>query len=205
VAKLVQQQGRFVGSPRVAVIHATRVKGFASTEALCEMTGLDAATVLAETARASAEGLMVHRDGRITGWMLTPAGREAHPAEVAAETSRSAARELIEATYERFVALNHPFKVLCTEWQTTNQSSACVGKLVRLDSSVQRILAPISAAVARFSPYPRRFGTARDRLQAGDRDYFTRPLSGSYHDVWMELHQDFMLTLGRERAAADGH
>ena len=195
----------FVGSSRVAVLHATRVKGFASTEALCEMTGLDAATVDAETERASAEGLMVHRDGRITGWMLTPAGREIHPAELVAETSSSGAQKLIEATYERFIELNHPFKALCTEWQMTSQSASCVGKLVTLDSSTQRILAPMSDAVARFSPYPRRFRAALDRLQSGDCDSFTRPLSGSYHDVWMELHQDFLLTLGRERSAADGH
>ena len=194
----------FVGSPRVAVLHATRVKGFASIEALCEITGLDAATVIAETERTSAEGLMVHRDGRITGWMLTPAGREIHPTELAAETTLSGARELIEATYERFIELNHPFKVLCTEWQMTNHSTSCVGKLVTMDTSIQGILAPTSDAVARFSPYPRRLRAALDRLQSGDRDAFTRPLSGSYHDVWMELHQDFMLTLGRERAAADG-
>ena len=195
----------FVGSPRLAVLHATRVKGFASTEALCEMTGLDAATVDAETERASAEGLMVHRDGRITGWMLTPRAGRSMQQQLVAETSSSEARELIEATYERFIELNHPFKVLCTEWQMTSQSSSCVGKLVTLDSSTQRILAPMSDAVARFGPYPRRFRAALDRLQSGDRDAFTRPLSGSYHDVWMELHQDFMLTLGRERSAADGH
>jgi len=195
----------FVGTPRVAVLHATRVKGFASSEALCEMTELGAATVAAETERAAAEGLMVHRDGRITGWMLTPAGREIHSAALVAETSSSGAQELIEATYERYVELNHPFKVLCTEWQMSNQSSSCIGKLVTLDSSTQRILAPISRAVARFSPYPRRLRAALDRLLSGECDAFTRPLSGSYHDVWMELHQDFMLTLGRERSAADSY
>ena len=195
----------FVGFSRLAVLHGTRVKGSASTEALCEMTGLDAATVDAETERASAEGLIVHRDGRITGWTLTPVGREVHSAELVAETSLSEARELLEATYQRFTELNHPFKVLCTEWQMTGQLSSCVGKLVKIDSSLQRILAPMSDAVARFSPYPRRFRAALDRLQSGDCDAFTKPLSGSYHDVWMELHQDFMLTLGRERSAADGH
>lgn len=25
----------------------------------------------------------------------------------------------------------------------------------------------------------------------------------SYHDIWMELHQDLLLTTGREREAAD--
>ena len=149
----------FVGSPRVAVLHATRVKGFASSDALCEMTELGAATVAAETERAAAEGLMVHRDGRITGWMLTPTGRELHAAALVAETSSSGAQELIEATYERHIELNHPFKVLCTEWQMSNQSSSCIDKLVTHDSSTQRVLAPICDAVARFSPYPRRLRT----------------------------------------------
>ncbi len=195
----------FVGSPRVAVLHAARIRGFAPTEALCETTGLDAATVRAETERAAAEGLMVHRDGRITGWMLTPAGREAHPAELASETARSAAQTVIEATYERFVELNEPFKVLCTDWQMTNQSWSCVKRLVTHDAATQRMLTPLRDALARFDPYPRRFRAALDRLQSGDVDAFTRPLSASYHDVWMELHQDLMLTLARERAAADGH
>ena len=30
------------------------------------------------------------------------------------------------------------------------------------------------------------------------------PLSDSYHDVWMQLHEDLLLTLGRDRSTADG-
>jgi hypothetical protein len=29
-------------------------------------------------------------------------------------------------------------------------------------------------------------------------------LTRSYHDVWMELHEDFLVTLARDRSAADG-
>jgi hypothetical protein len=42
-------------------------------------------------------------------------------------------------------------------------------------------------------------------LADGDTAAFARPMSHSYHDVWMELHEDLLLTLGRERDAADGH
>ncbi len=35
----------------------------------------------------------------------------------------------------------------------------------------------------------------------GDARAFTAPLAESYHTVWFELHQDFLLTLGLEREA----
>ena len=57
--------------------------------------------------------------------------------------------------------------------------------------------------IERFSAYGPRFAKALARLRAGDLDAFTRPLSGSYHDVWMELHQDLIVTLGMTRTAAD--
>ena len=35
---------------------------------------------------------------------------------------------------------------------------------------------------------------------AGDHQLFTGVMCGSYHDVWMELHEDLILTLGIDRA-----
>ena len=37
-------------------------------------------------------------------------------------------------------------------------------------------------------------------MQAGDHHLFTGVMCGSYHDVWMELHEDLILTLGIDRA-----
>jgi hypothetical protein len=34
----------------------------------------------------------------------------------------------------------------------------------------------------------------------GDHQLFTGVMCGSYHDVWMELHEDLILTLGIDRA-----
>ncbi len=33
-----------------------------------------------------------------------------------------------------------------------------------------------------------------------DPRYFVSPLVDSYHSVWFECHEDFLLTLGRTRA-----
>ena len=195
----------FVGHPRVAVLHALRIKGIATVDVVCEMTGLDAATVETATAAAGADGLMQHREGRISGWMLTPAGREAHATELAGEIEASGTRGVIESTYARFVELNQPFKQLCTEWQLSNRAPSVIDELVTFDASAQQLMAPIGDAVARFAPYSQRFRSALERVQAGDLDAFARPLTGSYHDVWMELHQDLLLSLGRGRGMADGH
>jgi pyruvate,orthophosphate dikinase len=42
-----------------------------------------------------------------------------------------------------------------------------------------------------------------DRVEAGERDWFTKPLIDSYHTVWFELHEDLLSTLGKERASEE--
>jgi hypothetical protein len=68
-----------------------------------------------------------------------------------------------------------------------------------------RPLAELGTMSLWFNRYVSRLRAALDRLRAGALDALTKPLSGSYHDVWMELHQDLLLALGRTRSAADGH
>ncbi len=52
-------------------------------------------------------------------------------------------------------------------------------------------------------PAPGAVRPALDAFRGGDDDALAKPLSGSYHDVWMELHEDLLATLGRERTDAD--
>ena len=40
-------------------------------------------------------------------------------------------------------------------------------------------------------------------VEAGDHQWFTRPLIDSYHTVWFELHEDLLSTLGKERASEE--
>ena len=60
-----------------------------------------------------------------------------------------------------------------------------------------------AGAITRFGPYSVAFAAALIRLRAGDGDAFTKPLTGSYHDVWMHLHEDLLLTLDRPRSDLD--
>jgi hypothetical protein len=69
---------------------------------------------------------------------------------------------------------------------------------------VRAILVELEEVHPRYASYGRRFDTALKRLQRGDQSAMAKPLTDSYHDVWMELHQDFLLVLNKERGAADG-
>ncbi|WP_181779378.1 MarR family transcriptional regulator [Pseudonocardia pini] len=197
---------------RFLVVHALKVKGLATAEDLVEITGRsDLAPVLDEL---TGEELVKLRTGRIGGYTLTKEGREAHPGLVAGAVTEGE-RGGVSRAYEEFLPVNTRFKDVCTRWQVrdgeTNDHSdeaydaAVVADLDAVHTDVVSALAPAAESSPRFGRYANRFAAALERVHSGDHSAFARPMSHSYHDVWMELHEDMLLTLGRERDAADGH
>jgi hypothetical protein len=208
----------FISEPRFTVAHALRVKGFAEGPAIAEATGhpRDETDALLDDLLGAA--LILHRESRITGWSLTPDGREVHAQWLTDERAAAACEGVVASGYDAFLERNEEFKVLCTDWQlrpadgelVPNDHSdeaydaAIVERLGVLHDRVMPSVHAIADAMARFGPYGDRLAAAWKRISDGDRSAIARPLSGSYHDVWMELHQDLLLTLGRERGAGDG-
>lgn len=118
----------------------------------------------------------------------------------------------VETAYRRFLNLNEPFKAVCTAWQLrrseplglndhsdADYDRAVIGRLTAVHRKVIVIVDDLAALDPRFVAYPPRLEGAHARVLAGDLDAFTRPMTGSYHDVWMELHQDLLVLLGIER------
>lgn len=198
------------------VLHTLRLGGFVPADRIAARTDLPAATVSAVLDRALADGEVAERSGRIAGWMLTPAGRTAHASLLADELERLDARAAVDEADRAFVALNEPFKELCTRWQLRPDGSpndhsdaeydrAVVADIEPVHREVVALTTRLAETVPRFARYPHAFDDARRRLLAGDRRAFAAPLAESYHDAWMELHQDLLSTLARERSTADGH
>jgi hypothetical protein len=199
---------------RLRVLHALRLKGFADDDVVAQLTGLDAATASGELAGLAAEGLVTRREGRITGWAPTPDGRATHAKMIAEELAAAGCRAQVEDAYHRFLAINQNMLGCCTQWQlrTVNgqqvpndhsdpaHDATAIAVLAAIDDAVQPACADLAAVLDRYTDYGPRLATARAKVEAGDTDWFTKPLIDSYHTVWFELHEDLLVTLGIERS-----
>ena len=74
-------------------------------------------------------------------------------------------------------------------------------RLQALDRDAAPVVARMGDVLARLAPYGPRLARTCQRVLDGETDMFTGVMCGSYHDVWMELHEDLILTLGIDRAA----
>ncbi|KQO59718.1 PEP-utilizing enzyme [Curtobacterium sp. Leaf261] len=181
------------------VLQALRVRGFATTEQIVESTGLTEVVIESTLAGTDERGHTQVTGGKRAMHTLTPAGR-ARSVLLADDRLSKADRATISGVYESFLFPNRDFKQLTTD----AQSGADVAD--RLDAVHQTIGGVIGELVSvdpRFGRYSDRFEAAIAGYRAGDRDALARPLSGSYHDVWMELHEDLIATLGRVRTEDD--
>ncbi|GGL16003.1 hypothetical protein [Nocardia jinanensis] len=185
-------------------LHGLRIKGMTQPEHIASATGLDPAVVREVLDDAVAQGRARSRTGgRVQGYMLTSAGRERHD-ELRADHVPDRLDDLAGA-YKAFLAPNRAFKSLTTRWQTeaAGEVSAIVPELRTIHESVTAVLAAAVESVPRMKSYEPRFADALAAFESGDGSALAKPMSGSYHDVWMELHEDLLLTLGWERSDAD--
>lgn len=201
------------------VLHALRLKGFAESDVVGRSAGLPDEEVATLCKELAVEGLVQRRDGKLAGWSLTPDGRAAHAVQVAAELDAAGARDVVDASYRRFLAVNGEMLATCTAWQLRDHGgtqlindhtdpawdAAVLDRLQALHAAVQPVIEPLRRSLERFSRYEDRFTSALARVLDGDREWFTKPLIDSYHTVWFELHEDLLATLGIPRASEGQH
>lgn len=201
--------------PGTLVLHGLRVKGFAETDVLAEATGLDDVAVVTALEAYAADRLVTRKQGvTVSGWVLTPQGRSEHEKRLADELDAAGARDEVERRYADFSALNPLVLQACTDWQLrdgalNDHSDAAydaeiVARLVALNDRAVPVVRGLGPALARFAGYGPRLQRAVDKVQAGDGDWFDKPLTDSFHTVWFELHEDLLATLGLERTAESG-
>jgi hypothetical protein len=204
-----------VSEPRFLVLHGLRLKGFAEAAALAHGAGLERAAAEDHLRSLLGEGYVRYHEGRPAPWSMTADGRVEYRRLVSEELEVSGAKAVVDDAYRRFLLLNEELLAVCTAWQLRSEGGApvvndhsdaeydrgVVERLAAVDEGVRPITADLSAALDRYHRYGPRLAGALDRVRAGDRDWFTKPLIDSYHTVWFELHEDLMATLGIERGA----
>jgi hypothetical protein len=200
---------------RLLTLHGVRLKGFAEAPAVAALWDLDEAAVDAELKELADEGLVLRRDGRVSGWSVTPDGRAQHARFMAAELEEAGTRADVEAAYREFREVNPELLATCTAWQlrstgtgqTVNDhldhayDASVVQRLAGVHERVEPVLTVLAAALWRYGRYPERLANAVRRVQLGESEWFTKPLLDSYHTVWFELHEDLLATLGLQRGA----
>ena len=141
------------------------------------------------------------------GVRLTPAGRDLH-SEWARVEPGSELETSVERAYQRFLELIRA----CNDWQVLPGGApndhrdpkydwAIVDRIDAIDDKVGPVISTVSRVVARFAGYRPRLRAARRRVDDGESEWLTSPRIDSYHTVWMQLHEDLLLALGRERAS----
>ena len=193
---------------RFLVLHALRIKGFSAAATIAELSTVDAdrtATILNELAESGHTKFFEAREL----WQLTPEGKERHAAEIV--DAAAAHGTGLRAHYEPFLELNTELKELCTAWQTrggepNDHTDATYDgeRLSELDQFNERcapVLDGFAGAVPRFAAYRHRLTGATARAVNGETKMFTGVMCGSFHDIWMELHEDLIQLLSIDRNA----
>lgn len=201
---------------RFDILHALRIKGLARPAVLGELAGIPEAEVEAACAPLVDEGLVLFRGGPMAGYLPTPAGRKEAERLLAEDPATSAGRDALADFDAWFLPINAAFKHICHRWQVrpgdlpndhsdAGYDQGVVDELAALHQQIQPELERLAGPLPRFGRYEPRLTAALGRVQGGDSASFARPMYDSYHDIWMELHNDVVLSLGRSRSAADEH
>jgi hypothetical protein len=195
--------------PKFLTHHALRIKGFSKSDTLSEIVALDVDVVEKHLQDLQAEEMAMFREARSL-WQLTPAGRAAHP-EVLAKDIAGLDLDSLKPHYHNFLEINDTFKHLCGDWQLrdgapNDHSDAkydkeIIQRLTKLHGNAEPIVSRMATIVPRLSPYVPRLDSTCKLVVGGANNMFTGVMCGSFHDVWMELHEDLILTQGIDRAA----
>jgi hypothetical protein len=194
-------------------MHGLRLKGFAEAPAVAEVVAMPEVDVKNLLDRLVDDDVASYRDGRLSGFTLTPGGRAEHARLLARELAAHGVREAVHTAYAKFLRHNGDLLSVCTAWQlrevdgesTINDhrdpayDAGVIEQLAEVHGHVEPICAELASSLQRFTVYGPRLTEALSRIRAGDIDWFTKPMIASYHTVWFELHEDLLSTLGIER------
>lgn len=191
---------------------ALRVRGRAAPATVALAAGVAEDEARRVLGAATDAGLVEGHGDRIA---LTPPGRTELTALLAREPIDRAA---LATLYDAFLVIDTSLKARVTAWQlqapgrhadgggagalgVDGASAAALGAVRAAAADATAMARRLAAVVPRYAGYLRRLTAAADALAAGDVRFVASPRVDSLHQVWFELHQDLLVTLGRQRAA----
>jgi phosphoenolpyruvate-protein kinase (PTS system EI component) len=190
------------------VLHTLRVRGFVTPDGFRESLGSYPAEILAELVAAGEVRHIEKRDM----YGLLPPGKERQETLIDSYAGPDVQAGL-KAHYDRFLELNEVFKQLCTEWQVRGDAqndhtdaeydAERIARLTQLSADAHPTIEGFASALPRMSRYLPRLDESAAQVAAGNTKLFTGVMCGSFHDVWMELHED-LIVLQRVNRVEEG-
>lgn len=185
----------------LTALHVLKIKGRASVDEVAASIGADSDMAAELLNGFAAEELVVERTGgRRPGWMLSPTGRARHEELLSEGVDENAKTELAEA-YEGFLSLNATVKEISSRWQAVTDDAGrfeLIEEIHEIHEDAVDSLNSAGEVSPRFARYGDRLTSALDQVEEDPR-FMVSPAVDSYHTVWFEAHEDFLLTLGRTR------
>lgn len=189
--------------------HALRIKGFATVDVISEISMVDESAATGHLSSLQHDGHAMFREARSL-WQLTPTGKELHASRLVDDVS-DMVRTGLSAGYGEFLRINEKFKELCGKWQLRDGApndhsdaaydSTVIDELGALHAAADPIVTAFGGVLQRMSQYAPRLHRARGAVESGQQNMFTGVMCGSFHDIWMELHEDLILSQGIDRNA----
>jgi len=196
--------------PFFRTFHAVRIKGFSKAETIAEVADLPLSVVNEHLDGLQQREWAMFRQARQL-WQLTTIGREEHRVALTQDVGGGNLHDALAVPYAAFLAANERFKELCGDWQLRDgehndhadaeYDRRVINRLVELDHEIAPVVHQMGSVLHRLVPYGSRLARTCRRVVEGETEMFTGVMCGSYHDVWMELHEDLILTLEMDRVA----
>jgi DNA-binding transcriptional ArsR family regulator len=195
------------GSSHANALHALRIKRVATVDEVAEVLDRPISEV-EQALHALRDADLVHAAGKQANrWHLTELGTEEHARLVSSARERDSLRE-VRLGYEVFLEHNAPLKELMSDWQgrahKSDELALVVEEIAETHEAVSEGLQVAAREAPRFAVYAMRLSRALERAERGDGRYLADPVLPSYHTVWFECHEDFLVTLGHTRAQESG-
>lgn len=200
----MQGNSRSAAPDTVELLTVLRVKGASTVAQLSGALSLQESEARKLAADATAFGLAEWTGASSSHLRETKRGRDSW--EAARTELSPEARRILRKGLEAFVRLDWPCKALIARMQESMRYGDGprwhdLVELARLERAAAEILKNVSAIGRRFTGYGDRLKVARLMLERGDRRFLAGAEVDSFHNVWFELHEDFLLTLNLPRGA----
>ncbi|GIE83256.1 hypothetical protein Aph02nite_92060 [Actinoplanes philippinensis] len=194
------------------VLHTLRCLGFTDLQRVADTAGLTPSDAESRLIDLAVGGLVTRTSGAFGGWGLTAAGKTADARLVAEELDAAGSRAAVTTAYEAFMILNPELMDLCTAWHMRPVDGVAevndhtdpaydarvLARFVDLDRRASDVCSALSATLPRFGRYRGRLTAALDLAKAGKLEHLADTTT-SYHNVWFQLHEDLLVTLGIPR------